>query len=123
MLELLKNLALGRVLQFFQAAFRRKMGRQYRALLRQAVAELAAALATIRASSVLGAAEVAALDAALHAYHERLGRFGPIFADFEPREYEQVKALKRAMAERVALMERAQALLRAQPPPLVQALP
>ena len=34
-LELLKNLALGRCFQHFQAAFRRKMGRVYRGLLRQ----------------------------------------------------------------------------------------
>jgi hypothetical protein len=34
-LQLLRNLALGDVFQRFQAAFRRKMGRVYRGLLRQ----------------------------------------------------------------------------------------
>ena len=31
----------------------------------------------------------------LSRYHETLGRFGKIFADYEPPEYEEITALKR----------------------------
>ena len=40
MLELLKNLALGRIFQHMQAAVRRKIGRTYRRLLREAIVGL-----------------------------------------------------------------------------------
>ena len=52
-LELLKNLALGRVFQHMQASFRAKMGRVYRKLLRQAKQALGGALAAINAAPSL----------------------------------------------------------------------
>ena len=92
-LELLKNLALGRVLQYMQAAFRRKMGRTYRSLLRGAIGTMAQALAEVKAEPEIGPREVQLMEVALQQYHDHLGRFGAIFAEYEPPEYEQVPNL------------------------------
>ena len=92
-LELLKNLALGRVLQYMQAAFRRKMGRTYRSLLRGAIGTMAQALAEVKAEPEIGPREVQLMEVALQQYHDHLGRFGAIFAEYEPPEYEQVQEL------------------------------
>ena len=90
-LQLLRNLALGDTFQRFQAAFRRKMGRVYRQLLRSAITGLDAALRIVRASPTLGPSAVAQLDAAIAAYHETLGRFAAIFKEYTPRAYEEVR--------------------------------
>ena len=117
-LELLKNLALGRVFQHMQASFRRKMGRVYRGLLRQAMAALGEALQRVKSAPVVGERELAAMDEALRQYHDTLGRFGAIFSEFVPREYEEMAALKRGMAERIEVDEAARAALATSPPDL-----
>ena len=63
-LELLKNLALGRVFQHMQAAFRRKMGRVYRGLLRGAIVTMARALAAVKAEPDIGPQEVQLMEVA-----------------------------------------------------------
>ena len=72
-LELLKNLALGRVLQYMQAAFRRKMGRTYRSLLRGAIGTMAQALAEVKAEPEIGPREVQLMEVALQQCHDHLG--------------------------------------------------
>ena len=62
-LELLKNLALGRVFQHMQASFRRKMGRVYRRLLATAKTALGGALRAVQAAHTIGPAELAQMDA------------------------------------------------------------
>ena len=71
--EVLKNLALGRVLQYMQAAFRRKMGRTYRSLLRGAIGTMAQALAEVKAEPEIGPREVQLMEVALQQYHDHLG--------------------------------------------------
>ena len=121
-LELLRNLALGEVFQRFQAAFRRRMGRVYRQLLRKAITGLEGALRAVRAASTLGPAALNQLDAAVAAYHETLGRFGAIFAEYKPRAYEEVVRLKRCMALRLEVDAEARTLLAAGGKPNLVAL-
>ena len=71
-LELLKNLALGRVFQHMQASFRRKMGRVYRRLLATAKTALGGALRAVQAAHTIGPAELAQMDAAVAQCHETL---------------------------------------------------
>ena len=85
-LELLKNLALGRIFQQMQASFRRKMGRVYRQLLRQALHSLGAALAHVKAAPEIGPQEVQQMEYAMQAYHDHLGRFGAIFGEYQPAD-------------------------------------
>ncbi|KAL1507307.1 hypothetical protein AB1Y20_008153 [Prymnesium parvum] len=117
-LELLKNLALGRVFQHMQASFRRKMGRTYRRLLRAAMTSLGSALAAIKACAVIGDVEVRQMEVALQQYHDTLGRFGAIFSAYVPREYEEMNTLKNGMAERLEVHAEAQQCLAASPPNL-----
>ena len=69
------------------------MGRVYRQLLRQALHSLGAALAHVKAAPEIGPQEVQQMEYAMQAYHDHLGRFGAIFAEYEPPEYEQVQEL------------------------------
>ena len=85
-LELLKNLALGRCFQRLQAVFRRRVGRQYRALLREAIVALDVAWGGVKDVEELGPAHVQAIENAMGAFHAHLGRFDAIF-DFKPKSY------------------------------------
>ena len=76
-----------------QAAFRRKMGRVYRGLLRGAIVTMARALAAVKAEPDIGPQEVQLMEVALQQYHDHLGRFSAIFSEYEPPEYEQVQEL------------------------------
>jgi len=105
-----------------QASFRRKMGRVYRGLLKQAKAALAAALRAVHAAQEISQAELQAMDAAVAGYHSTMGRFGQIFAEYVPPEYEAITALKRGMKERIELHGMAQAVLGANPPDLHQVI-
>ena len=67
-----------------QAAFRRKMGRVYRRLLRSAMDVMGACLQQVKAAEVIGSEQVAMMEGAIQQYHDILGRFGSIFAEYEP---------------------------------------
>ena len=79
---------------------------------------LGVALQNIKGASTIGDRELKAMDAALAVYHETLGRFGAIFSEYVPPEYEEMAALKRGMAERIEVHMAAQACLNAAPPNL-----
>lgn len=111
LLELLKNLSLGRVLQHFQAAWRRRIGRKFRKLLRLALEGLRASLQTVLSRASLGEGDAAALEEALATYHATLGRGGALFVEYEPAELEKARAVLRAIRERRRLTEDARALL------------
>lgn len=111
LLELLKNLSLGRVLQHFQAAWRRRIGRKFRKLLRLALEGLRASLQTVLSRASLGEGDAAALEEALATYHATLGRVGALFVEYEPAELEKARAVLRAIRERRRLTEDARALL------------
>ena len=103
-----------------QASFRRKMGRVYRKLLKQAKVALATALRAVHAAQDVGQRELQMMDDAVAGYHQTMGRFGQIFAEYEPPEYEEMLALKRGMKERIELHGLAQPVLGASPPDLHQ---
>ena len=98
-LELLKNLALGRIFQHVQAAFRRRLGRIYRHLLRQAIVGLQTALYEVQRLDEILPEHLAQMENAINAYHAHLGRFSVIFAAYEPPEYMLLKELHQATRE------------------------
>ena len=83
-----------------QASFRRKMGRVYRQLLRQALHSLGAALAHVKAAPEIGPQEVQQMEYAMQAYHDHLGRFGAIFGEYQPADLVEVQRLHQVSRER-----------------------
>ena len=91
-----------------QAAFRRRLGRTYRHLLRQAIVGLQHALYAVQSADEIGAEHMAQMESAIDAYHAHLGRFSVIFAAYEPPEYQKLKELHqttRELALRAAYLE------------------
>ena len=91
-----------------QAAFRRRLGRTYRGLLRQAIVGLEAALQQVNGASEVGPEEMMVMEGALGAYHAHLGRFSAIFSDYEPRAYRQLNEahqMQRELALKAAYLE------------------
>ena len=82
-----------------QASFRRKMGRVYRQLLRQALHSLGAALAHVKAAPEIGPQEVQQMEYAMQAYHDHLGRFGAIFGEYQPADLVEVQRLHQVRRE------------------------
>eukprot|EP00966_Prymnesium_polylepis_P200949 4656604-Prymnesium_polylepis.1 len=60
---------------------------------------LGRSLAATRSLTTIGDAELRGMDQALGTYHATLGRFGPIFAAFVPRVYEEMTNFKEGLKE------------------------